>query len=358
MVSIAAQTGPELLTTSVTVPTAYDNGYLYIYVANESNVASASSVYFDDMYIKNIEAAQALQVTQVKDYFPFGLAINPLGYQKGVAYQNKYQFNNKELQADFNLNWLDYGARMYMPEIGRWVSSDPISDKYYRLSPYNYVANNPIQFVDPDGQKIIIYGSKYGFLGLKRHKYEYQINSKAPAGSNKFTQDAFASLDYQRGGDVKHIIDRIAESDTKNVKIKSIHGKNNHFSASSSTIKWNSAYGAIVYDDEHEKGGMQPPSAVLFHEIGHGFRFLFLRQEFEDDNPIEDDQYEWLEERKVIENYETPAAIKLGYGVRDSHDAVLVKTGGAIDFSSGSIAPPVKEDTRKEDYSSKEPKFR
>ncbi|SRR5260221_6919026 len=63
-----------------------------IYVANEINVASASSVYFDDMLIRHIKAAMALQVTQVMDYYPFGLAINPLGYQKNGSFANKYLY--------------------------------------------------------------------------------------------------------------------------------------------------------------------------------------------------------------------------------------------------------------------------
>lgn len=48
----------------------------------------------------------------------------------------------------------DYGWRQYMPDIGRWYGMDQLSEMYHSLSPYNYVANNPVNFVDPDGRCI------------------------------------------------------------------------------------------------------------------------------------------------------------------------------------------------------------
>ena len=70
---------------------------------------------------------------------------------KGVDIQ-PYKYNGKELDLMHGLNTYDYGARQYNPVTGRWDRMDPLSEKYYNVSPYNYCMNNPIMFLDPDGR--------------------------------------------------------------------------------------------------------------------------------------------------------------------------------------------------------------
>lgn len=46
----------------------------------------------------------------------------------------------------------DFGARIYDSRLGRWLSTDPLQAKYPSLSPYNFVNNRPIMYVDFDGR--------------------------------------------------------------------------------------------------------------------------------------------------------------------------------------------------------------
>jgi RHS repeat-associated protein len=59
-----------------------------------------------------------------------------------------YKFGGKELQET---GMYDFGARNYMPDVGRWFNSDPMAELSPDLSPYRYAFNNPISFTDPDG---------------------------------------------------------------------------------------------------------------------------------------------------------------------------------------------------------------
>ncbi|RKS98125.1 DUF6443 domain-containing protein [Chryseobacterium defluvii] len=88
-------------------------------------------------------------ITDQNDYYPFGMNI-PREEQAvfGTASLYNYKYNGKELQET---GMYDYGARMYMPDIGRWGVLDPLAELQSRFSPYHYSYNNPIFYNDPTG---------------------------------------------------------------------------------------------------------------------------------------------------------------------------------------------------------------
>ncbi|TNE28393.1 MAG: RHS repeat-associated core domain-containing protein, partial [Bacteroidetes bacterium] len=81
-------------------------------------------------------------------YLPFGeVAVHQHANNDG--YSNPYKFSSSEFDDATGLILM--GARYYDPMFSLWMSADPMSVFRSRLTPYNYVANNPVMFVDPSG---------------------------------------------------------------------------------------------------------------------------------------------------------------------------------------------------------------
>ncbi len=92
-------------------------------------------------------------ITQTINYYPFGLTFAQSG-----SSTNKYLYNGKELQEE--TGFIDYGARMYTPELGRWFNIDPLAEQYLSQSTYHFSGNNPLKYVDNNGKDYAIYFSE------------------------------------------------------------------------------------------------------------------------------------------------------------------------------------------------------
>jgi RHS repeat-associated protein len=136
------------------------NGYIFVYVSNESNL----NVYFDNLQVIH-KPGPILEETH---YYPFGLMMAGISTKAATTLENKYKYNGKELQSkEFSdgsgLEWGDYGARMYDAQVGRFFGIDAMSDKYSCLTPFHYSANNPINAYDIDGNdfRLVIDNEKH-----------------------------------------------------------------------------------------------------------------------------------------------------------------------------------------------------
>lgn len=139
-----------------------DNGLEYA-LFDEGRLLDHSGTFKYEYFLKdhlgntrvtfsNDDNNSTIELEQEDHYYPFGM--NFTGVNGSVANPvNKYKYNGKELQDDHNLNWYDYGWRMYDPTIARWNGVDNLAEQYYSISTYHYAGNNPIRNIDIDGNE-------------------------------------------------------------------------------------------------------------------------------------------------------------------------------------------------------------
>ncbi|MDR2206340.1 MAG: RHS repeat-associated core domain-containing protein, partial [Flavobacteriaceae bacterium] len=112
-----------------------ENRYIYQYKDHLGNVR-----------LSYANSNNILEIVDKNDYYPFGMNFLDSNNNSnfGQSSYKNYKYNSKELQET---GMYDYGARFYMPDIGRWGVIDPLAEKDRRWSPYRYAYNNPLRFM-------------------------------------------------------------------------------------------------------------------------------------------------------------------------------------------------------------------
>ena len=97
-----------------------------------------------------LELDESGYLISYEEYHPFGTTSYRAGCSETEVSLKRYKYNGKEKDEETGLYY--YGARNYAVWICKFVSVDPLKEKYPEFSPYVYCADNPVNLIDPDGR--------------------------------------------------------------------------------------------------------------------------------------------------------------------------------------------------------------
>ena len=177
------------------------NGYLYVYVSNETpNI----DVFFDNLQVTHIRGP----LLEETHYYPFGLTmagISSKAMMFGEPENKKNKFQNQEYDDALGVDYYEFKYRNHDPQIGRFIQVDPLANKYVYNSTYAFSENHVTSHVELEGlekasindQKNITYGplnnlTVVGKSVIEQKKPETSpknANSKTASGNKKSKED-------------------------------------------------------------------------------------------------------------------------------------------------------------------------
>ena len=198
----------------------------------------------------------------------------------GSSENYRYGFNGKEKDDEFKGegNSYDFGARILDPRVGRWFATDKFEGKYPSFSPYVAFIDNPIFFVDPDGNDIEPWKWRWNILGVRFGPY-YSLSSH-------YNSDVKFDKTYQKmigsSGIFKRIISQL-EGSSRTYKFSSTYhssrSRNNtdrggHFDPNHRGTK-DDPYTINFMIDYKSKTTTADNVAVIFEETFHAAQHEF-----------------------------------------------------------------------------------
>ncbi len=199
------------------------NGQLYSINIPDGRMIKNGNNWEKEFYYKDHLGSSAVTFSAqngqlvAKEYAPvdpYGLDL--FGINQANSTKDNFTYQSKEKLDDFGiLGTNDFGARVFDKHSLRWWGVDPLAEKREWLTPYNYVQNNPINRIDPNGLTDFTLNKKTGEVS--------QVGETNDQPDRILKTNRHGEVKHRRNGEAKVAVEGIEQGilkDGQNFKNK------------------------------------------------------------------------------------------------------------------------------------------
>jgi RHS repeat-associated protein len=315
------------------------NGVLYQISHDEGRIINGEYEYNIKDHLGNLRVAfrdslGIAKITQANSYGIWGEDLPTLSYLKQTWKVDKFKFTGKEELSE--TGYIDFGARLYDNLAPRFITIDPLAEKWNLYSPYSYAMNNPISNIDPDGRDIIV--SYHQGDETKTYTYAYEKDRKFDKNTPDFLKNTIQALDHLYTNKALNVtVGEGKDAKTVNVLETIIGDKENHLSIKEGEASKYRSVEKTIYFATDQAGGFMTdltkdefdatnsPSSILGHEMLHNYNDTYdnsgytKRKADKSTNSGNYGDFPNAEEKYVTTNLGNQMNIKLGEPTRNNY---------------------------------------
>lgn len=172
------------------------------WLGSVSTIVTDRKIPVADITTPTVISFYLADVNRTESVYPFGMGIKTRNFVEFNDFRHGFNGQEKDDEIKSSGNSYDFGARIYDPRLAKFFSVDPKTKEYTAWSPYLFAGNNPILFMDINGEGP---GDKFKTAHEAADDWGHTYNAKSIRKNKEYASTIFK---VEKGGEIYYTYNR------------------------------------------------------------------------------------------------------------------------------------------------------